>query len=185
MTGFDVAIQRNSHRSSESQIRTKLNLADIVKFPFSSSKCGYHRFALFLEAYDDKFWILSECLYCLCSFVMKWSWRLKRKSTPIQQVIKEARSVDTGNILSCISNYVTNWTRKVTTQHTLRHFHLRTIHVSLAQLAQFFKARKPNSNMSNFLCHSVNTNISSWTTCTTSPMNQGEHRPRITFFRSL
>ena len=179
MTGFDVAIQRNSHRPSESQIKTKLNLADIVKFPFKSSKCGYHRFALFLEAYDDEFWILNECLYChsfdstpsqrgccqdelrLCSFVMKWSWRLTRQSTPIQQVIKEARSVDTGNILSCISNYVTNWTRKVTAQHTLRHFHLRTIHVSLIQLAQFFKARKPNSNMNNFLCHSVNTNISS------------------------
>lgn len=55
MTGFDVAIQRNSHRPSGSQIRTKLNLADIVKFPFNSSKCGYHRFALFLKAYDDEF----------------------------------------------------------------------------------------------------------------------------------
>lgn len=53
MTVFDVAIQRNSHRPSESQIRTKLNLADIVKFPYYSSKCGYYSFALFLEAYDE------------------------------------------------------------------------------------------------------------------------------------
>ena len=51
MTGFDVAIQRNSHRPSESQIRTKLNLAAIIKFPFKSSKCDCHRFTLFSTSF--------------------------------------------------------------------------------------------------------------------------------------